>query len=251
MAWSKKHSILIGVYSIVLITVVYSGNCIRANNESISVGLMLPNSSNMNDSLWSDKQWQESKKTISYTEKELQEEKMETERETLDNESFSSRMFSLLTSSLARIIALVLVIGILVLVIVRLVLSRIPDKKLTSDMTDISMWFNEDELPPESDLDHLLRIAISSKNFKNAVRILYISIIRQLGENGHITWKKDKTNYDYLLEMEEQDSFPIFKDLTLFYETVWYGDHPINSEEFNIIQSRFIQFKTSINSIVE
>lgn len=101
----------------------------------------------------------------------------------------------------------------------------------------------------ESDLDRLLREALSKGDFRLAVRIYYLAIIKELSVKEWIRWKKDKTNREYLNEMiaRKPDLYNGFRETTLAFERVWYGDLEIKESEYNMLSPRFRNFIDSIN----
>lgn len=92
----------------------------------------------------------------------------------------------------------------------------------------------------ELDIQVLLDRAIRSGDFKLAIRLYYLRLLKKLHEQNKIVWKKDKTNRDYLSELFSRDFFfEEIKRLTLSYESVWYGDHMLRSESFQKLTDRF------------
>lgn len=86
----------------------------------------------------------------------------------------------------------------------------------------------------------LLQQSIREGNFRLAVRLYYLDLLKKLNETGIITWKKDKTNRDYLTEIFLKNyHFDDVKKLTLAYEQVWYGEHILNSEVFQRLANNF------------
>jgi len=76
------------------------------------------------------------------------------------------------------------------------------------------------------DIDNhaLLKQYLADSNFRMAVRLYYLGLLKKLHELGIIHWKKDKTNRDYLSELFFRDyHFDEIKRLTLAYEEIWYG----------------------------
>jgi hypothetical protein len=82
------------------------------------------------------------------------------------------------------------------------------------------------------------------------VRILYLSTIQQLNSTGLILWKKDKTNKDFLREMRKHSNYKTFRDITLAYEIVWYGDRQIELQQFTSLKNIVDNFllKTTFES---
>ena len=91
----------------------------------------------------------------------------------------------------------------------------------------------------ESELDPLIRQAISDQQFSLAVRLYYLATIKELSNKGSIVWKKDKTNRTYVREMNSHKLSDKFKQITTTFERVWYGDSTIDEATFLKIQPDF------------
>jgi hypothetical protein len=92
----------------------------------------------------------------------------------------------------------------------------------------------------ELEIDRLLKEALASGNFRLAIRIYFLGMLKKLDEDGVILWKKDKTNRDYLGELfSKSHYFEEIKTLTLAYEQVWYGEHDLPVESYHEIISSF------------
>lgn len=76
----------------------------------------------------------------------------------------------------------------------------------------------------ETDLEQLIRQAVGEGQYSIAIRLYYLLIIKELSLKEHILWKRDKTNTDYLRELEQTNFFAAFRQVTSVYERAWYGD---------------------------
>ena len=104
----------------------------------------------------------------------------------------------------------------------------------------------------ELEIDILLREAMASGNYRLAIRIYFLGLLKKLDEDGFIVWKKDKTNRDYLSELfSKQYYFEELKSLTLAYEQVWYGDHTLSIQTYEKIISSFQEVDHKINTTRE
>lgn len=74
------------------------------------------------------------------------------------------------------------------------------------------------------DLDTLLTQAENARNYRLAVRLGYLRVLRQLSDKGLIRWQPDKTNHDYLYELPTGPLPEAFRELTRQFEYVWYGE---------------------------
>jgi len=270
MVWSKKFKHTLPFCFIILISMLnlhahcqdieYTPEAPQEQgsietNETISEEV--EKTADTRTSLWSDEQWKKAKEGIDYKkpeeEKEEEEEEKEEKEETSNDNStnIGEWLKTLFTSPAGKIVAISVIIGLLVFLLVRLLLNRTSDKKVNAIPTDVYLWQNEDDIPEETDMERHLREALESGNYKIAVRILYLIVIRQLHENNFIKWKKDKTNRDYLNEMRQRDDYRNFREVTHIYEVVWYGDYDLSTAEFEKIQSVFSAYKNRINGNAE
>ena len=85
-------------------------------------------------------------------------------------------------------------------------------------------------------IDDIISEAIKNKNFKRAVRYLYLELLKELDKRELILWKINKTNRDYANELAKRNLKKEFKELSLYYEYVWYGDFEISEIGFENIK---------------
>jgi hypothetical protein len=106
----------------------------------------------------------------------------------------------------------------------------------------------QDEDIHEVNLELLLQQAISEPNYRLAVRYYYLSILKELSAKNLIAYHKDKTNSAYTFELEKGIIRDDFSYLTYLYTYVWYGDFPINSEDFKKIHKKYTAFKKTFTT---
>jgi hypothetical protein len=123
--------------------------------------------------------------------------------------------------------------------------KRVPSEKIISSLEDIE----EISLVSESELERLLREALDRGDYKTAIRIYYVSSLRELAEKGIIQWKKEKTNCDYVLELGAASQYKVFKDLTLLFERIWYGDVILVKADYLQVEPLFKSFTDAVKSI--
>jgi hypothetical protein len=98
----------------------------------------------------------------------------------------------------------------------------------------------------ELDYEKEIASAIASGNFRLATRLLYLSTLKQLEASGLISFKPEKTNHDYLLELRETNHYRNFFRLTRDFEYVWYGQFNLSEEGFARVQKEFSDFKQGL-----
>ena len=106
---------------------------------------------------------------------------------------------------------------------------------------------NLEENLAEANIDLFLQDALSSSDFRLSVRLMYLNIIKALSQKEIIHWKRDKTNGDYLLEMNEHNLYSDFRKCTLVYEYVWFNElKDFNREQYEGIKPAFEQLLVAI-----
>jgi hypothetical protein len=95
---------------------------------------------------------------------------------------------------------------------------------------------------PLTELERLLREAISKGDYRGAIRIYFIFIIRDLSTKKWISWQKEKTNFHYLREMSGKNEFDDFNRSVSYFEIIWYGKREIDSAKFEQIRPSFTRF---------
>jgi len=98
----------------------------------------------------------------------------------------------------------------------------------------------------ELDLEKLLLQAMDSKQFKLALRIHFLIIIKQLSNSSKINWAKDKTNWEYYTEIKEKDIAIHFKEVISKFEMCWYGEQPFTEAEYKFIEPVFLSIQNKL-----
>ena len=88
--------------------------------------------------------------------------------------------------------------------------------------------------------------ALQEGDLRLCVRYHYLYILKKLDENAFIRWNKDKTNRDYLREIQVPGIRSQFRIQTLAFDYVWYGKFPLSDDQFQNIQSGFENLIKSI-----
>ncbi|HSN08585.1 MAG TPA: hypothetical protein VLS85_06085 [Hanamia sp.] len=102
------------------------------------------------------------------------------------------------------------------------------------------------ELNEVSAYDTLIAEAENSEQFNLATRYLFLKTLKNLSDRGLINFTAEKTNKEYLKEMEPNNYFDEFRGLTRNYEYTWYGKFPIDKEEYQILKEEFDSFNKKI-----
>lgn len=104
----------------------------------------------------------------------------------------------------------------------------------------------EDEDIHELNLEALLQQAIANKDFRLAIRYYYLTTLKGLSNKQIIDYHKDKTNSEYLFEIENPQTRTDFSYLSYVYAYVWYGEFPVDENSFEKAQKKYQSFLNSI-----
>jgi hypothetical protein len=99
----------------------------------------------------------------------------------------------------------------------------------------------EEELMPVN-IDEKINEAIDKKEYRLAIRFLYLKTLQLLHDKNRIRMHAKSTNKDYIRQMQKHSGVSQFRLLTRIYEYVWYGDFHPNDHQFQIINTNFNQF---------
>ena len=112
------------------------------------------------------------------------------------------------------------------------------NRRIARDGAEITLE-NLDAYILETDLDRFLREALAQQNYSLAVRLYFLQIIKDLSQKGAIQWSKEKTNRDYLREMNNHRLAQPFRSATRAYEYTWYGNATLNKNDFEQLEPEF------------
>lgn len=84
----------------------------------------------------------------------------------------------------------------------------------------------------ETDLDKLIENALEVKNFRLAVRFVYLKILKLLAAKQIIEYQYQKTNYEYSYEIENTDLRTIFREISFVFDYCWYGEYQATEQDY-------------------
>ena len=90
--------------------------------------------------------------------------------------------------------------------------------------------------------EELIAQAISNKDFRKAVRLHFLKLLKELTEQNIIKWQPNKTNTDYSMELADSKYYKQFNELSFMYEYIWYGDFRLDETNFRSAISKFKEF---------
>jgi hypothetical protein len=100
----------------------------------------------------------------------------------------------------------------------------------------------------DTNLDQKIQAAVQAKQFRPAIRLMYIKALRSLNEKGWIRYHAQSTNYDYMNQVQPYGVGSEFRFMTHVYEYVWYGEFPLTEDQFGKVYQNFQQFFNTIKA---
>jgi hypothetical protein len=165
-----------------------------------------------------------------------------------EDQPSESPVTRVLTSKGFEYFILFLLGAILVFAIVRIILTNRlqlfyrPPKRVTAGKS------GEEGGSLEDDLDGQLTHFIQTKDYRQAVRYLYLKTLRLLSDRGMIRYHPEATNHDYGQQLGSTPQGDPFRDLTTIYENVWYGEFPLGDALFVRLHEYFEEFYKSVRA---
>lgn len=98
----------------------------------------------------------------------------------------------------------------------------------------------------EMDFPLMIEKAITQNNFRLAIRYHYLQSLNLLAGIGKIELREGKTNREYLEEISNVELQKHFGQLVYGFEFVWYGEFLLNENQYEKLNSAFVEFKKSL-----
>lgn len=120
---------------------------------------------------------------------------------------------------------------------------RIPKRKAETSGAASGIDLEQIEADIDAyDLGHYIEQALNAGQYDLAIRLRYLSILKALSGQGLIEWKKEKTNRDYLAELNAFPRIDAFRRITRIFEEVWYGQHHVGVTDYRQVESEMLAF---------
>ena len=116
----------------------------------------------------------------------------------------------------------------------------------TSKKAKAQQLISDHEDIDESDYEKLLQQALANKEYRLATRYYYITALKNLSHKNHIEYHKDKTNVEYQFEIKDKAIRSKFSYLSYVYNYIWYGEFPIDKNQFLLVEKKYQSFIKTI-----
>lgn len=105
----------------------------------------------------------------------------------------------------------------------------------------ILSYTEEKENIHEIDFPSLIAHALENNEYRYAVRLQYLQLLKNLTLKGIIIWKPEKTNREYLRELYNKPVYNSFLRINRIFEYVWYGETLIDKEGYSSVVNQIEQ----------
>lgn len=147
----------------------------------------------------------------------------------------------------------VLIIALLVVALFFLMRSLLglnnPKNKAVKPILSVEELEQLEDNLHQADLEGFIQRALAQGNYALAIRLYYLAILKALSLQDLISWKKDKTNRDYLREMNRSQMATDFSNITAIFERIWYGNLDLQQQDFERVAPKFKTFIHEVENV--
>lgn len=104
----------------------------------------------------------------------------------------------------------------------------------------------DEDVLRQSDLRSAFQKAYDKGDYKSAFRLLYLDTLKRFVEKNWIIYRKDKTNFEYLMQLNSKPVFGSFSRLTLAFDAIWYGDIMPDKKDFEMYLNLFSEIESEV-----
>lgn len=106
-----------------------------------------------------------------------------------------------------------------------------------------------DENIHEMDFPKLITDARNNRQFRKAVRLIFLYALKRLADSKMVEWEAGKTNYDYVSELEADNLRPHFGELSFYFDYAWYGDFKVDESTMRKVDGIFSKFNSEMEGM--
>lgn len=124
---------------------------------------------------------------------------------------------------------------------------------------DVKVFRKKDKAIPQSQEEQLsaedifainyqreVEKAEQAGNYRLAIRLRFLRLLKQLSERNIIHYKQDKTNFDYLVQLQPTAYYNSFFRITRSYEYSWYGKFDVSQAAYTSVRQEFSQLEKQL-----
>lgn len=92
-----------------------------------------------------------------------------------------------------------------------------------------------------TDFQSLINNTLQAGDYRLGIRYYYLWLLKLLAYNNIIKWHRDKTNNDYLYEINDEALRADFRYLSYIYDYSWYGEFSVNEADYFKAEKAFTE----------
>lgn len=100
----------------------------------------------------------------------------------------------------------------------------------------------------EMDFDALISQAVSQKDYRRGIRLLFLASLKLLADRHLIEWQTGKTNREYVSELSSGELRRGLSELSLYFDYAWYGNFTISADTYEKASHVFSNWKKKLDS---
>lgn len=110
------------------------------------------------------------------------------------------------------------------------------------------VFTDEEQIIKNEDINALIAEAVKQNDFRLAIRYYYLLALKELSDHDIIDWQQQKTNAEYLNEIQANTLQTQFGKITRIYDYVWYGEFNVDATKFENLKLDFITLNNHIKN---
>jgi hypothetical protein len=118
-------------------------------------------------------------------------------------------------------------------------------KKAKTINTDDAEEINTDDIFSIR-FDTEIAKAEGAGNYRFAVRLWYLRLLKELSEKELIEYRQGRTNHDYVMQLRKRTYGNDFSLLTRNFEYTWYGQFDLSAEAYKLLRNDFVTFQNAL-----
>lgn len=143
-------------------------------------------------------------------------------------------------------------IGLAILVLAFVVYKIIPVYNRKNTVMNNQLLIDLDDLDEDQirafELDTPLAQALREGDYRKAYRLRYLDVLKQLVGRNLILFRKERTNYEYLLQLNGKKVYEPFRLLTFNFDGIWYGELMIDKDRYEALEIHFKEFNDNMTA---
>ncbi|MBX3253786.1 MAG: hypothetical protein KF862_06560 [Chitinophagaceae bacterium] len=165
--------------------------------------------------------------------------KKEKEADDKDNSGQGNFLSELLGSKAVRQAIFIFIVLLFVVAIIWFLVKNkmnLFGRGKTSLAPELQATEGEPENIFTADLQSAIEKAEKNEEYRLAVRLSYLLLLKKFSEEGWIKYREDTTNMEYLGQLYSRPFYREFFTVMRNYEYAWYGEMPVSSSVYNRVR---------------